>query len=200
MVSHLLVRRHIVRLNGSKCVMIILVSGHLKKDIIPSNTIRNLAIQRFPLSPWSTEIEIIRHTKTLIWQLLSGLLFPSTSGRASLYFLEFLHDNLENMTMWSWGSAVLAFLYHNVCEAAKADTCSMGGCLILLQLWAWERLPMVRPQQVLPLDAIFDLPYGFYDIIYYIVLYYGFCDLSYKSLNIGGLVHITGPTKALPSQ
>ncbi|CAH9101989.1 unnamed protein product [Cuscuta epithymum] len=131
-----------------------------EKDIISSNSIRNLAIQRFLLSPWSTDIEVIQHTKTLIWQLLSGLLFPSTSGRVSLYFLELLHDNVENLTRWSWGSAVLAFLYHNLCEAAKADTSSIGGCLILLQLWAWERLPMVRPQRVLPLHAIFDLPYG----------------------------------------
>ncbi|CAH9080824.1 unnamed protein product [Cuscuta epithymum] len=131
-----------------------------EKDIISSNSIRNLAIQRFLLSPWSTDIEVIQHTKTLIWQLLSGLLFPSTSGRASLYFLELLHDNVENLTRWSWGSAVLAFLYHNLCEAAKADTSSIGGCLILLQLWAWERLLVVRPQRVLPLHAIFDLPYG----------------------------------------
>ncbi|XP_031091192.1 serine/threonine-protein phosphatase 7 long form homolog [Ipomoea triloba] len=32
--------------------------------------------------------------------------------------------------------------------------------MVLLQLWAWERLPMVRPQSVLPVEQLGDLPLG----------------------------------------
>ncbi|VFQ68758.1 unnamed protein product [Cuscuta campestris] len=36
----------------------------------------------------------------------------------------------------------------------------IGGCLILFQLWAWERLPMTRPRGVVPLEQLVNVPYG----------------------------------------
>ncbi|VFQ80561.1 unnamed protein product [Cuscuta campestris] len=34
------------------------------------------------------------------------------------------------------------------------------GCLILLQLWTWERLPMTKPRGVVPLEQLVNVPYG----------------------------------------
>ncbi|CAH9096281.1 unnamed protein product [Cuscuta europaea] len=130
-------------------------------DDLNSATIKVTNIHPIPLTDWSTENEVTQHTRALIWQLLGGSLFPTTSGNmASWYFLELLQGNLVDVRRWSCGSAVLAYLYHTMCKVAKAQAKQIGGCLILLQIWAWERLPMVRPQGHLPLDHILDFPYA----------------------------------------
>ncbi|XP_022683873.1 serine/threonine-protein phosphatase 7 long form homolog [Setaria italica] len=49
---------------------------------------------------------------------------------------------------YSWGSAVLSFLYRQLCEACRrsSGSPSVGGCVYLLQLWMWSRLPVGRPE------------------------------------------------------
>ncbi|CAH9054230.1 unnamed protein product [Cuscuta europaea] len=118
------------------------------------------ALTRHQILPDSTDEEVTEHTRTLIWQLLGGLLFPDTSGtRIRLYFLEVLQGDLALARRWSWGSAVLGYLYHNLCNGAKWETKQVGGCMHLLQIWAWSRISMVRPSvvQVIQHD---HLPYG----------------------------------------
>ncbi|KAF1894738.1 hypothetical protein Lal_00021031 [Lupinus albus] len=44
-----------------------------------------------------------------------------------------------------WGSACLANLYREMCRATKPNAKAMGGCLTLLQFWAWYRLPFLAP-------------------------------------------------------
>ena len=48
---------------------------------------------------------------------------------------------------YSWASGVLAYLYRSLCEACRrtASSSSVGGCVYLLQLWMWARLPVGRP-------------------------------------------------------
>jgi hypothetical protein len=55
---------------------------------------------------------------------------------------------------YSWGSAVLAFLYRQLCEACRwsSQSASLGGCVYLLQLWVWSRLPVARPVMLAPRD------------------------------------------------
>ncbi|KAF1892092.1 hypothetical protein Lal_00036447 [Lupinus albus] len=46
-----------------------------------------------------------------------------------------------------WGSAVLACLYRGLCRAAIiSDQKEIGGCLILLQSWAYDHIPMLAPR------------------------------------------------------
>nr|POF27679.1 serine/threonine-protein phosphatase 7 long form like [Quercus suber] len=45
-------------------------------------------------------------------------------------------------------SAVLAYLYRELCRASKAGANEIAGPLILLQLWAWERLHIGRPERL----------------------------------------------------
>lgn len=40
----------------------------------------------------------------------------------------------------SWGSAVHAFLFRDLCNLCRKDKDENVACLILLQLWAWSRL------------------------------------------------------------
>ncbi|MFQ6638260.1 hypothetical protein Gotur_016630, partial [Gossypium turneri] len=46
----------------------------------------------------------------------------------------------------SWGYAVLATLYWEMCGATQPSTAKIGGCLSLLQSWAQFRFPFLRPR------------------------------------------------------
>jgi hypothetical protein len=62
------------------------------------------------------------------------------------------------LTVWdqaghySWGSAVLAFLYRLLCEACRrtSQSTSLGEWVYLLQLWMWSRLLVARPVVLAP--------------------------------------------------
>ena len=43
---------------------------------------------------------------------------------------------------------VLAFLYRQLCEACRrtAPTSTLGGCVFLLQVWMWTRIPVGHPR------------------------------------------------------
>ncbi|RLN03608.1 hypothetical protein C2845_PM13G09080 [Panicum miliaceum] len=50
----------------------------------------------------------------------------------------------ENLSQYNWGSATLAWLYRQLCDACRrsgADS-NLGGCACLLQIWIWERFPV----------------------------------------------------------
>ncbi|MFQ6652857.1 hypothetical protein Gotur_024536 [Gossypium turneri] len=47
---------------------------------------------------------------------------------------------------FSWGSAVLATLYREMCGATRPRRAKIGGCLSLLQSWARFRFPFLRPR------------------------------------------------------
>ncbi|MBA0660267.1 hypothetical protein Goklo_012305 [Gossypium klotzschianum] len=47
---------------------------------------------------------------------------------------------------FSWGSAMLATLYREMCGATRPTKAKIGGCLSLLQLWARFCFPFLRPR------------------------------------------------------
>ncbi|KAE8703470.1 hypothetical protein F3Y22_tig00110469pilonHSYRG00159 [Hibiscus syriacus] len=103
----------------------------------------------FQLQPNSTEHEIIYATRAYILQLIGGILMPDKSGSyVHTQYLLFLR-NFENNRQYSWGSTILAFLYREMCKASLVvndnNTAEIGGCLLLLQSWAWHRLPFLTP-------------------------------------------------------
>ncbi|XP_074368492.1 serine/threonine-protein phosphatase 7 long form homolog [Apium graveolens] len=77
--------------------------------------------------------------------LFGGVLFTDHSG--GLFhpiFLHFIHD-LDMCENYAWGAAVLAYLYRELCKTSKKEVHEVAGCLLLLRLWAWERLPTFAP-------------------------------------------------------
>ena len=52
---------------------------------------------------------------------------------------------LDQIGQYSWGSACLTMLYRGLCRASRKGTKEVSGCLILLQSWAWHRLPFLCP-------------------------------------------------------
>uniref|UniRef100_A0A9I9E861 Aminotransferase-like plant mobile domain-containing protein n=1 Tax=Cucumis melo TaxID=3656 RepID=A0A9I9E861_CUCME len=59
---------------------------------------------------------------------------------------ETITPNLHHTGRYSWGGACLAWLYRQLCTASKQGVREIAGPLILLQIWAWERFPIVAPQ------------------------------------------------------
>ncbi|MFQ6623816.1 hypothetical protein Gotur_004003 [Gossypium turneri] len=55
-------------------------------------------------------------------------------------------DKMEGAGEFSWGSAVLATLYREMCGATRPRRAKIGGCLSLLQSWAQFRFLFLRPR------------------------------------------------------
>ncbi|KAL6848121.1 hypothetical protein ACP4OV_022249 [Aristida adscensionis] len=96
------------------------------------------------------EETVKQHARAYILSLISGLLFPDASGDLYPFHPFPLITDLENIGSYSWGSATLAYLYRAMCEACRrqSDQSNLTGCLLLLQLWSWERFPIGRPDLV----------------------------------------------------
>ncbi|CAL0299919.1 unnamed protein product [Lupinus luteus] len=79
--------------------------------------------------------------------MIGGFLLPDTSGsRIHLMYLPLL-DDLSETFEYSWGSAVLAILYRGLCCAATIkEQKEVGGCLLLLQSWAYDHIPILAPR------------------------------------------------------
>lgn len=86
-----------------------------------------------------------RYTRFYLLELIAGTMFTDHSGGlVHCMWITYLQD-LDVYGRYAWGAAVLAFLYRELCKGCKKDTDELAGCLILLQLWAWERLPTIAP-------------------------------------------------------
>ncbi|XP_019430208.1 PREDICTED: serine/threonine-protein phosphatase 7 long form homolog, partial [Lupinus angustifolius] len=98
------------------------------------------------LPPHADDVVIEQHAREFIC-MIGGFLMPDTSGsRVHLMYLPLLED-LSQTFQYSWGSAVLVCLYHGICRAALiSHQIEIGGCLHLLQSWAYDRIPMRAPR------------------------------------------------------
>ncbi|KAK4409021.1 protein MAINTENANCE OF MERISTEMS [Sesamum angolense] len=77
--------------------------------------------------------------------LLGGTMCPDSSGNlVSLLYLAKLEDIVAARN-YSWGSAVLAFLYRELCNASEKGKAVIGGALQLVQIWAWSRIIPLCP-------------------------------------------------------
>ncbi|KAF1893907.1 hypothetical protein Lal_00002452 [Lupinus albus] len=90
--------------------------------------------------------------------MIGGFLISDTSGsRVHLMYLLLLED-LSETYQYSWGSAVLVCLYRGLCRAALISCqIEIGGCLLLLQSWAYDRIPMLAPRLNVPTTNLFPL-------------------------------------------
>ncbi|KAL8547823.1 hypothetical protein ACS0TY_007234 [Phlomoides rotata] len=80
--------------------------------------------------------------------LLGGLMMPNSSRcSVSLLYLQFL-ENVTKAGEYSWGSAVLAVLYRELCTTSQAEKTTIAGALSLLQIWAWSRINVIQPLKV----------------------------------------------------
>ncbi|RYQ97341.1 hypothetical protein Ahy_B08g093384 [Arachis hypogaea] len=79
---------------------------------------------------------------------MSGLTFSVCSERFCLYF------GISTGFHYTVGVASLAHLYKSLCCASQYDCKEIDGPLILLFVWAWERMPFLAP---IPRDQFVDV-------------------------------------------
>ncbi|XP_012849811.1 PREDICTED: serine/threonine-protein phosphatase 7 long form homolog [Erythranthe guttata] len=78
----------------------------------------DLHLRHCTITDDSTEQRIQQHTRCLLLLLLGEVMCPDTSSSAiSLLYLRHFED-LEAVRTFSWGSAVLAYLYRELCTGA----------------------------------------------------------------------------------
>lgn len=88
-----------------------------------------------------SDLELTLYTKSYLLQLFAGVLFTDHSGiQIHLMYLPLIRD-LDRCRGMSWGSVVLAYLFRELCKGCRMGVEENAGCLLLLQLCAWTRLP-----------------------------------------------------------
>ncbi|KAL0436339.1 UNVERIFIED_CONTAM: Serine/threonine-protein phosphatase 7 long form [Sesamum radiatum] len=88
---------------------------------------------------------VVQYTRCIAMLLLGGLMCPDSSGNmVPLLYLSKLEE-INAARNYSWGSAVLAFLYRELCHASLKGKAAIGGALQLLQIWAWSRIIPLSP-------------------------------------------------------
>jgi len=103
------------------------------------------------LHPDADVHEIERYARVWLWHFLGAFLFPDASGNTiSWVFVNILRQPWENIAQYSWGTAVLAWTYRQLCEACrrgvkKDSKACFSGCAYLVQTWCWDRWPVGRP-------------------------------------------------------
>ncbi|XP_070002731.1 serine/threonine-protein phosphatase 7 long form homolog [Nicotiana sylvestris] len=100
------------------------------------------------------DLHIHRYTRLALILLFGCFLFPNTSENlVSMRFLHHLHQ-LDELPQYSWGAAVLTYLYKSMCRASMGTQSDVCGFLPLLQVWVWERfLPLQPALPPLPPDV-----------------------------------------------
>ncbi|KAL0384501.1 UNVERIFIED_CONTAM: protein MAINTENANCE OF MERISTEMS [Sesamum radiatum] len=80
---------------------------------------------------------VVQYARAVALLLLGGVMCPDSSGNLiPLLYLTKLEDIVEARN-YSWGSAVLAFLYRELCNATNKGKATIGGALQLLQ-FIWQ--------------------------------------------------------------
>ncbi|CAN1185827.1 Serine/threonine-protein phosphatase 7 long form homolog [Linum perenne] len=97
---------------------------------------------------------VIRYARAYTWVLLGAILLADRTGDLiPVHLLRLIGDSAVAST-FSWGSAVLAWLYKAMGRAAffttgsQRGTSDLGGFTLLVQLWALERFPRIADRYV----------------------------------------------------
>ena len=98
------------------------------------------------------EYSMTRSLETYLLWLFGYIMFNNSHGhcvdRVLLPHAQEIADADEDaIPLYSWGSVVLACTYHGLCKASRQNdrNAVLTGCLILLQLWSYERIAISRP-------------------------------------------------------
>ena len=81
------------------------------------------------------DVILQRYARAFILALLGGALFADKTGtHVQLCYLPLLRDFTE-ISHYSWGSAVLAYLYRELCRASLDSATEISGPITLLQVF-----------------------------------------------------------------
>ena len=115
--------------------------GELLGVTPPTDALRGLTIsirwlcqQLSTPGPDADEVALERSARGFILALMGSFLFSDKKGvRVHLCFLPLLRD-LTQASTYSWGGAVLAHTYRELCRASLDRRCGISGCITLIQV------------------------------------------------------------------
>ncbi|CAN1322376.1 Protein MAIN-LIKE 2 [Linum perenne] len=125
-------------------------------NAIQGRTVRVAWVKRlFDHLPDGATVEVITyHARAYTWVLLAGVLLADRNGdHIQVHLLQLIGDQRVAST-YSWGSAVLAWLYKVMGRAAFFSAGSMRGTgdigefTLLVELWALERFPRIAERYI----------------------------------------------------
>ncbi|KAE8796276.1 mutator protein [Hordeum vulgare] len=118
-----------------------------KKDRVPAGATFTWIAANFAHCPEDADDEVIqRYARVYMWYVISRTIFADGTGKNAPWMWLKALTVLDNK--FSWGSAALAYLYRQLDDACRRTTKDggVGGCMLLLSVWSWERLPVRRPK------------------------------------------------------
>uniref|UniRef100_A0A8I6XE30 Aminotransferase-like plant mobile domain-containing protein n=1 Tax=Hordeum vulgare subsp. vulgare TaxID=112509 RepID=A0A8I6XE30_HORVV len=118
-----------------------------KKDRVPAGATFTWIAANFAHCPEDADDEVIqRYARVYMWYVISRTIFADGTGKNAPWMWLKALIVLDNK--FSWGSAALAYLYRQLDDACRRTTKDggVGGCMLLLSVWSWERLPVGRPK------------------------------------------------------
>ncbi|KAM3389666.1 hypothetical protein ACQJBY_011678 [Aegilops geniculata] len=120
-----------------------------KKERVAAGAQFTRIVANFAHFPQDATDDVVQtYARVYIWYVITRTLFAHAVGKnAPWVWLKALtvFDNL-----WSWESTTLAYLYRQLDDAScriSKDGC-IGGCILVLSVWSWERLPVERPKDI----------------------------------------------------
>ncbi|XP_073121440.1 protein MAINTENANCE OF MERISTEMS-like [Henckelia pumila] len=82
----------------------------------------------------SPKIDVVKYTRCIALMIIGGIMLQDyQGGSVRLIFLQLLWD-IDRIRSYSWGSAVLAFLYRELCNATRTGKAIISGPLFILQV------------------------------------------------------------------
>ena len=97
-------------------------------------SIRWLCQQLSTPRPDANEVDLERSACGFISALMGSFLFADKKGvHIHLCFLPLLRDLTQTST-YSWGGAVLAHTYQELCQASLDRRCGINGCITMIQV------------------------------------------------------------------
>ncbi|KAJ1696551.1 hypothetical protein LUZ63_005063 [Rhynchospora breviuscula] len=115
--------------------------GWLREPWVPPTT-RDREFVAAELPEDANEEQVLYFARSYMMDLFGSVMFPDHSGRLYSMFVQIIYS--ERPRIYSWASAVLAFLYRGLCRASGSSR-EIAAPLILLQMWSWTRFPVGRP-------------------------------------------------------
>ncbi|XBH75012.1 hypothetical protein VPH35_101851 [Triticum aestivum] len=118
-----------------------------KKERVAAGATFTWISSNFSHCPGDANEDMVKtYARVYMWYVISRTMFADGTGKNAPWMW------LKALTVfdskWSWGSATLAYLYRQLDEACCRHTGGIGGCLLALSIWSWERLPVGRPKTV----------------------------------------------------
>ncbi|KAI3469043.1 hypothetical protein Pfo_025706 [Paulownia fortunei] len=97
-----------------------------------------------PVTDDTPHNELERYARGCALILLGSIMCPdSSSNGVSLLYLQSM-EQIKDVVYFSWGSAILSFMYRELCNASDKDKNVIGGAMVLLQ-FIWEPYDISSP-------------------------------------------------------